>query len=253
MPRDSGAPGGVERAALEEDVGGLGDLRRLGQHLREREVEVRVGVAVELGRHGVRAEPGRHAAGGLDRTQRRELGVAVEAVAGLRLERRRAVRAHPAAMALDGFAQALLARGTRRADGREDAAAAGVQLLVARAARAQRELLDAVAAERRMRMAVDEPRDRAEPAAVDLDDLAVEQPAGRACAPPPRSTSPRAEHVRVLEHVDLAERGPAQRRLAPRGRRELREIADEQLHASARAAPTGSRSRPAAAASSASS
>ena len=81
----------VERAALEEDVGGLGDLRRLGQHLGEREVEVRVGVAVELRRHRVRAEPRRHAAGVADRAERRELGVAVEPVAGLRLERRRAV------------------------------------------------------------------------------------------------------------------------------------------------------------------
>ena len=52
---------GVERAALEEDVRRLGELRRLRQHLGEREVEVRVGV-VELGRHGVRAEPRRDAA-----------------------------------------------------------------------------------------------------------------------------------------------------------------------------------------------
>ena len=58
----------VERAPLEEDVGRLGDLRRLGQHLREREVEVGVRV-VELGRDGVRAEPGRHAARVRDRAR----------------------------------------------------------------------------------------------------------------------------------------------------------------------------------------
>ena len=49
---------GVEGAALEEDVRRLGDARRLGEHLGEREVEVGVRV-VELGRHGVGAEPGR--------------------------------------------------------------------------------------------------------------------------------------------------------------------------------------------------
>ena len=90
------APGlaDVERAALEEDVGGLGERRRLGQHLGEQEVEVGVAV-VELGRHGVRAEPGRDAAGGADGAKLRELRVAVEAVARLALERRRAVGAHP--------------------------------------------------------------------------------------------------------------------------------------------------------------
>ena len=40
---------GVERAALEEDVGGVGDGRRLRQHLGEREVEVGVGVACSGG------------------------------------------------------------------------------------------------------------------------------------------------------------------------------------------------------------
>ena len=53
---------GVERAALDEDVRRLGELGRLGQHLGEREVEVRVGLRRELRRHGVRAEPGRDAA-----------------------------------------------------------------------------------------------------------------------------------------------------------------------------------------------
>ena len=84
----------VERAALEEDVGGLRELRRLGQDLREQEVDVRIAV-VELGRHRVRAEPRRDAARGADRAQLRELRVVVEAVARLALERRRAVGAHP--------------------------------------------------------------------------------------------------------------------------------------------------------------
>ena len=50
-----------------------------------------------------------------------------------------------------------------------------VQLLVARAHRAQLELLDAVAGEARMRMAVDEPRQSAETPAVELFDFAVER------------------------------------------------------------------------------
>ena len=59
---------GVERATLEEDVRGLRDFRRRGEHLREGEVEVRVCVA-ELRRHGMRTEPRRDTAGGFDRTQ----------------------------------------------------------------------------------------------------------------------------------------------------------------------------------------
>ena len=43
-----------------------------------------------------------------------------------------------------------------------------------------------------------------------------------------------AEDVRVLDHVDLAERAPAQRRAVPAGGRDLREVADEQPRGSAR-------------------
>ena len=78
-------------------------------------------------------------------------------------------------MLLDAFDQRLGREGARRADGREDAAACCVQLLVARAAGAQRELADAVTAERRMRVAVDEPGHRAQPGAVELLDVAVER------------------------------------------------------------------------------
>ena len=91
-----------------------------------------------------------------------------------------------------------------------------MQLLVARAAGAQRELVDAVAAERRVRVAVDEPRDRAEPAAVDLVDVAVER---RQVAHPPHRLDrvAVAEDVRVLEHLDLAERGPRSGASRPAG------------------------------------
>src|SRR4029077_11203674 len=100
-------------------VAGLAELRGVGQYVGEREVEVAVGVTLEFGRHRMRAEPRRHAAGGLDRPKRRELGLAIEPVAGLRLERCRAVSAHPVAMSLDRLEQAGLAGGAGRANGRE--------------------------------------------------------------------------------------------------------------------------------------
>ena len=237
----------VEGAALEEDVGRFRDLGSFGQHLGEREVEVRVGVG-ELRRDRVRAEPRRDAARVADRAERRELGVLVEPVAGLRLERRRAGGAHPVAVTLDGGAQAVLAERARRADGGEDPAAGRVQLLVARAASAERELVHAVAAERRVRVAVDEARNRAHARA-----RRPRRPRPRAAGrsrirPTAVDRLAVAEDERVLEHVDLAERGAAQRRVAPGRRRELREVADEQLHRD----HEGSRKPPASAASSAS-
>ena len=137
-------------------------------------------------------------------------------------------------MARDDRRQAVLARGARRAHRREDAAALRVELLVARARRAERELLDTVAAERRVRVAVDEPGNRAQTASVELAYVAVER---RQVAHATNSLDrvAGAEYVRVLEHVDVAERGSAQRCLAPRGRRELREIADEQPRAGSHA------------------
>src|SRR6266566_6405200 len=150
----------------------------------------------------MRAEPGRDSPDSANRSQGGELGLAVEPVAGLRLERRRSVTEHPAAVALDRGAQAVLARRARRPDGREDAAAAGVQLFVAGAAGAERELVDAVAAEGRVRVAVDEARDRAEPTAVDLDDVTRD---GREVAHAPHRLDRLAaeEHVRVLDQLDL--------------------------------------------------
>ena len=76
-------------------------------------------------------------------------------------------------------------------------------------------------------MAVHEPGDRAQAAAVELDDVAVER---REFGHPPdgldRLTG--AEDERVLEHVDLAERVPTERSVGPGGRRELRQVADKQ-------------------------
>ena len=78
-----------------------------------------------------------------------------------------------------------------------------------------------------MRVAVDEARDRAEPAAVQLDDVAVER-AEIAHRPDRFDRLAVAEDVAVLDEVDLAERLPAQRRFAPRRADDLTQVADEQ-------------------------
>ena len=165
---------GVERATLEEDIGGVCDSRRVGKHLGDGVVEVRIGVAV-FGRHRVRPEPGRRAAGGADRMQRCELRLAVEPVPGLAFPRRRALREHPRGVLLDALEERFGAERTRRRDGRQDAAARSVELLVASAAGAERELAHAAAAKRGMRMAVDQPGDGTEPGAVDFLDLPVDR------------------------------------------------------------------------------
>src|SRR5262249_8446074 len=116
------------------------------------------------------AEPGRHAAGVADGAERRELCLAVESVARLALPRRRSGLEHPAAVTVNRLCESRRpssARGTHRG---EDSAAGRVQLLVARATCAQRELLDAIAAERRVRVAVDETRHGAAASTVELLD-----------------------------------------------------------------------------------
>ena len=84
------------------------------------------------------------------------------------------MRAHPPTVPLDRGAEAVLAGRAGGAYGREDAASTRVELLVAGPRGAERELLDPVAAERRMGMAVDKAGNRAEAAAVHLDHLGVE-------------------------------------------------------------------------------
>src|SRR5207248_655904 len=199
--------GGVEYAPLDEDVPRFGDLRRGWQHLGQREVEIRVRI-VEFRRYGVRAEPRRDPPRGFDCTQRRELRLTVEAVARFRLEGRRARAQHPAAVLADRGRKRLLSRRTRRMNGRHDPSPRGVELLVRRPRRAQRELLHAVTGEARMRVTVDEPRDRTATAAVDLLDLSVE-PWQITHTADGLDRRAHAEDVRVLDHVHLAERAAA--------------------------------------------
>src|SRR4051812_19240336 len=120
------------------------------------------------------AEPGRNAVRGHHCLQRGELGITIEPVAGLALERRRAGPEHPIRVPAHGGDELSLAALARRANGGQDPATRRVQLLVARATGAQRELLDAVAEKGRVGVAVDQARDRAEARAVELLDLVVE-------------------------------------------------------------------------------
>ena len=92
---------------------------------------------------------------------------------------------------------------TRRTDGGEDPSAARMELLVRGTARAERELVDAIAREARVRVTVDEARDRRQPATVDLVDVAVERSEvahPTDCLDPPAF----AEHVGVVGHGDVA-------------------------------------------------
>src|SRR6185436_5889221 len=70
----------VERSPLDEHVGGDGDPGRLWQDVLDRPVDVYVGVRL-LRWNRVRAQPGRHTAGGADGLELGELGIAVEPVA----------------------------------------------------------------------------------------------------------------------------------------------------------------------------
>ena len=121
----------------------------------------------------------------------------------------------------------VLAGRARRAHSRHDPAAGRVQLLVGGAGGPQGELLDAVVPEARVRVAVDEARNDAQAAAVQLLDVArerVEVPHAADVDDP----SVLAEHVRVVDHLGLVERSTAKRRGTPRRAGELLEVTDQQ-------------------------
>ena len=153
-------------------------------------------------------------------------------------------------MAGHGLAQAAFAGGARGRHRRENAAACRVQLLIRRAGGTERELLDPVAGKARVRVAVDEARDRAAPPPVDLLHVAVERPE-IAHAPNRHDPRPLAEDERVLDDRDLAEERPAQRRCVAGRRHELPDVADEEAaHAPGSIGRSSSCSRAAAIASS---
>ncbi len=134
---------------------------------------------------------------------------------------------HPAGVARDPRAQLVRAERSGRAHRREDAATRRVQLFVACTPGPKGELVDPVAAERRVGMAVDEARDRAEPTPVELLELTVE-PRQVAHAPDRLDPVSRTEDERIVDDVDGAERGASAGRGALGGRCELRQVAHQE-------------------------
>ena len=102
-----------------------------------------------------------------------------------------------------------------------------MDLLVARAGGPKRELVDPVAGEARMRVAVDEAGDDAAAPRVEFDDVAVERP--EITHPSDGDDLPvLAENERVPDDVDAAEGGAPERRAHPGRRCDLRDVADEE-------------------------
>ena len=192
------APGlvGVERSAFEEHVRRIREPCRLRQHLREQEVDV--GVAPRRTRA---ARRGRRATS-RPRPRRGPRASWASSVSrsspypGLRLERRRPRPEHPADMTLERGRELVPGRRASRTNRREDPAAARVELLVRRSRAPERELLDAVAGEARVRVAVDEPGDRRQSAPVDLLDVAGERSAARVMRPTAAILPPRRGRTR---------------------------------------------------------
>ena len=102
-----------------------------------------------------------------------------------------------------------------------------MELLVGRPAGAHGELLHTVAGEAGVRVAVDKAGDRALPASVDLEQVAVQR---WQVTHPPHGCDPPvlAEDVCLIDDLDAAELGATQRRARSRRRGQLGEIADEQ-------------------------
>jgi hypothetical protein len=109
------------------------------------------------------AEEGRHdvdralATEPVGRIQQPDLGLDVQSVAGLRLDRRDAVPEHLVEPAPAVDQQVVGGRGAGGGNGGEDAAAGGQDLEVAGAALAQQQLPLPSAAEQQVRVVVDEP------------------------------------------------------------------------------------------------
>jgi hypothetical protein len=129
----------------------------------------------------------------------------------------------------DRLRETPLACGASRLDGGENPAPGCVQLLVGGSGGTPGELVDTVARETGMRMAVDEPRNGGQAAAVQLVDVPVE-PAELVHAPDSSHAAVLAEHVCVHLRVERTHLpGAAQGRFRPRRGHDLREIADQKL------------------------
>ena len=158
---------GVERAALAEHVDPAAVRRAGAEHLAADEVDVFVAPVGVLRRDDVRPEERDLARdlGGEPREAR--LVVHGEPVAGLHLERRRALRPQLGDEAGKAGTQLVVRRRAGRRDG-PPYAARGIR----RARHARLELVGPVAAEDEVGVAVDEPRDDGPPAGIHHLDLA---------------------------------------------------------------------------------
>ena len=134
---------------------------------------------------------------------------------------------HRVPVTADDLLEVGRARSARRAGRREDPTAGSEELLVARTAGAERELVGAIAGEGGVRVAVDEAGHGRAPPSVQLLDVPVE---GR--QRPHRSERLDAiavdQDVGVLHDFELSERSAAQGGGPSRGRRDLGEVADQQ-------------------------
>lgn len=174
---------GRESAALAEDIGVIGELaaRDLRQRVLAEEIDVGIGLAVELRRDGVGAEVGGGDAllGGIaqpgDDAEHLLFRALVQAVARLDLERRGAATHGEGEAALGQREQLHVGGLARGRHGRADAAAAGRDLLVALALDAALELVDAIAAEDEVRVRINEARRDHAPAGIDLVDFPARQ------------------------------------------------------------------------------
>jgi hypothetical protein len=168
---------GREGDPLAEGVDRIGEAvaRDRRQHLLADEVDIGILVAARFRRERMRAEEGRddrdrpRAAETARRAQRAHLGVEVEPVAGLHLDRRAAL-GDEMIEARQRFAEErVLGCRPGRLDRGHDAAAGAGDLLVGRAFQAKLEFVRAVAAVNEVGVTVDEAR--RDPAALAIDPL----------------------------------------------------------------------------------
>jgi len=102
-----------------------------------------------------------------------------------------------------------------------------MQLLIARARSAERELLDPVTEKTSVRVTVDQAGDRAEVAPVQLVHITGDR-RQITHLPDRGDVAVLAQHIRVVNHVDASEVPAPKRRVAAGRSRKLREIANQQ-------------------------
>ena len=219
----------VERSPLEEDVGGLRDPRlppaeppREGSPRRRPPIRTR---AARCGRRATWALPRPHEPPAAARARCRGRGRSPTSPRTSSCRERASML--DAAAVIRG--QLGLVGSARRPHRREDAAAGRVKLLVRRSACPERELVDPIATEARVCVAVDEARDGAEPATVDLPQIGGKI-GGKIGHPPDASTRPSRHRTYAPSTTRTSRSASAAQRPSHAGRRrDLGEVANEQV------------------------